>query len=264
MQISKSVQKMDTMSKMSSISKRDEARMTQFNSDLRLKLSYEWKNIYRSLLQSDVLQKGKISIQKFNQVCVAHNVILSKEEIRRLVKLSSDADIPADATIMKEEIHYVKLSQVLGLHKNSLNLMQGNNLLFNSSAARKLKLTLNASHVISQVSGRSRDFVISTRNRTPVHTSGEGTVGTSGTDKTRKFESAGPFETSRIKQTVDLCEVVDKTKKGTVSISNFLRIAQMCGLKVESKMLMRYTNEPLSTVAYSQLTQQLYSQAMAT
>ena len=68
---------------------------------------------------------------------------------------------------------------------------------------------------------------------------------------------------ARIRQTVDLCEVVDKKKSGSVSISNFLRISQMCGLKVESKMLMRFTDEAQNTVSYSQLTEQLYTQAMA-
>lgn len=100
MMISKSMQKIDTVS---NVSKRDIERAEQFNSDLRKKLSYEWKNIYRSLLQSDVLQKGSISTQKFNQVCVSNNVILSKEEIRRLAKLSQDPllAIQPDATIMQ-------------------------------------------------------------------------------------------------------------------------------------------------------------------
>ena len=81
---SKSLQKIDTVS---NISRMDIERQNEFNEALRKKLSYEWKNIYRSLLQSDVLQKGSISVQKFNQVCVNHGMILSKEEIRRLVKL---------------------------------------------------------------------------------------------------------------------------------------------------------------------------------
>ena len=81
---SKSLQKIDTVS---NISRMDIERQNEFNEALRKKLSYEWKNIYRSLLQHDVLQKGSISVQKFNQVCVNHGMILSKEEIRRLVKL---------------------------------------------------------------------------------------------------------------------------------------------------------------------------------
>ena len=43
-----------------------EERAAAFNSELTLKLSYEWKNIYRSLLQMDVLQKGQVPVKKFN------------------------------------------------------------------------------------------------------------------------------------------------------------------------------------------------------
>ena len=68
----------------------DSKRATAFNSDLALKLSYEWKNIYRTILQGDILQKGKVTATKFNQALLIHNVVLNKEEIRRLVKLSFD------------------------------------------------------------------------------------------------------------------------------------------------------------------------------
>jgi hypothetical protein len=37
------------------IKESDNKRATAFNQDLALKLSYSWKNIYRSLLQTDVL-----------------------------------------------------------------------------------------------------------------------------------------------------------------------------------------------------------------
>ena len=48
---SKSMQKLDTVS---NISKMDMERQGEFNEALRKKLSYEWKNIYRSLLQKAV------------------------------------------------------------------------------------------------------------------------------------------------------------------------------------------------------------------
>ena len=63
-------------------------RAENFNSDLTLKLSYAWKHVYRSLLQNDVLQKGKVTGKQFNQALIANNVMLTKEEIRRLIKLS--------------------------------------------------------------------------------------------------------------------------------------------------------------------------------
>ena len=37
------------------VNKMDTERAVQFNSDLKKKISYEWKNVYRSLVQSDVL-----------------------------------------------------------------------------------------------------------------------------------------------------------------------------------------------------------------
>ncbi len=70
------------------INQMDSQRAISFNTDLALKLSYEWKNIYRSVLAADVLQKGKVTVNKFNQILLSHNVTLTKEEIRRLLKLS--------------------------------------------------------------------------------------------------------------------------------------------------------------------------------
>ena len=131
------MQKLDTIS---NISKMDMERQGEFNEALRKKLSYEWKNIYRSLLQSDVLQKGSISVSKFNQVCVNHGVILSKEEVRRLVKIGSEHGTQQELSNFAEQVYYVRLSKNLGLHKNALNLMQGANNLFNdTSAVKKLK-----------------------------------------------------------------------------------------------------------------------------
>ena len=48
------------------IHKMTEERAVTFNSELTLKLSYEWKNIYRSLLSMDILHKGQVPVRKFN------------------------------------------------------------------------------------------------------------------------------------------------------------------------------------------------------
>lgn len=88
-------------------------------------MSYEWKNIYRSVLSTDILSKGKITASKFNQICLGHNVTLTKEEIRRLVKLSRPdvgEEIPLE-DVMNKYIDYRELSNSLGLHKASFNLM---------------------------------------------------------------------------------------------------------------------------------------------
>jgi hypothetical protein len=62
-------------------------------------------------------------------------VFLSNEEIRKLAQLSSQDDGSLDASIVSNaganlasEVNYLRLSRALGLHKNSLNLIQSNNL----------------------------------------------------------------------------------------------------------------------------------------
>ena len=66
---------------------------------------------------------------------------------------------------------------------------------------------------------------------------------------------------SHIQQTLDLCMVVDKNRLGRVSISNFMRISSMSGLKVNNLDLMKFTNERSDTVDYSGLTTLLLQRA---
>ena len=72
------------------LNKVDSQRIVGLNYDLTQKLSYEWKNIYRSLLAKDVLQKGKVSLETFNEVLESHGVRLTPEELRRLVRMSKN------------------------------------------------------------------------------------------------------------------------------------------------------------------------------
>lgn len=62
-------------------------------------------------------------------------MFLSNEEIRKLAQLSSQDEGSLDASIVSNaganlasEVNYLRLSRALGLHKNSLNLIQSNNL----------------------------------------------------------------------------------------------------------------------------------------
>ena len=69
-----------------------------------------------------------------------HGVILSREEVKRLVKIGSEHGTQQELSNFAEQVYYVRLSKNLGLHKNALNLMQGANNLFNdASAVKKLK-----------------------------------------------------------------------------------------------------------------------------
>lgn len=107
------------------------AKTLKFMSEVTTKLSSEWKNIYRSLIASDPAQRGVVKITRFNQICSQFNVFLSNEEIRKLAQLSVQDDSAVDTSLLSNpggslalDLNYVRLSRTLGLHKNSLNLIQ--------------------------------------------------------------------------------------------------------------------------------------------
>jgi hypothetical protein len=52
--------------------------------EIKNKLAYEWKNIYRSLTQADLEQKGTVNVSLFTKIVHQHKVYLSREEIRKL------------------------------------------------------------------------------------------------------------------------------------------------------------------------------------
>ena len=95
-----------------------------FNSELTRKLSVEWKHIYRTLLSMDILQRGLISVKKFNKACLSHNVALTREELRRLISLTNvDTFVGPEEDPMNAKIDYMQVSKNLGLHKKSFKLM---------------------------------------------------------------------------------------------------------------------------------------------
>ena len=58
---------------------------------------------------------------------------------------------------------------------------------------------------------------------------------------------------SSVKQTFDLCRVVDKKRTGRIASSNFNRIAQVCGLKVDQCLIERHTLPLKAQVNYEEL-----------
>ncbi len=87
---------------------------------MKNKLAYEWKNVYRSLVQADTERKGSVAIGTFNKVIHQHKVYLSREELRKIEQLySNNISNP-----LISEIDYVKISQELGLHKTSLDFIK--------------------------------------------------------------------------------------------------------------------------------------------
>lgn len=74
-----------------------------------------------------------IDISYFDNICSKFKVSFSKEELKRLQKLFKEKPEGADfktlntnkETIDYDLINYKKLSYKLGLHKDSLNFIQG-------------------------------------------------------------------------------------------------------------------------------------------
>lgn len=67
------------------------ADLTKLEKAISDKLSYEWKNIYRSLVASDTSQTGQVSSNRFNQICLQYNTMLNKEDIQKLTDLFGEA-----------------------------------------------------------------------------------------------------------------------------------------------------------------------------
>ena len=63
------------------------ARSVKLNEDLRTKLAYEWKNIYRALVQADAERKGTIPVGTFNKIIHQHKVFLQREDLRRIEQI---------------------------------------------------------------------------------------------------------------------------------------------------------------------------------
>lgn len=80
---------------------------------MKVKLAYEWKNIFRGLTQADIERKGAVNMQTFNKVIHQHKVYLSREELRKIENFYGNGEMSG----LGQEIDYIKISQELGLHK---------------------------------------------------------------------------------------------------------------------------------------------------
>ena len=107
---------------------------------IKVKLAYEWKNIFRCLCASD--NEDMIDVKDFDIICMKYNVNLSSEELKKMRELYCGAtDDNEDSPKM---FNYRQLSYHLGLHKDSFNFMQ-TSILNSSRASRsiyKLKQSL--------------------------------------------------------------------------------------------------------------------------
>jgi Ca2+-binding EF-hand superfamily protein len=53
---------------------------------IRMKLQYEWKNIYRSLSSTDTNDVGMVSRKQFDDILQNYGVFISNEELKMLVE----------------------------------------------------------------------------------------------------------------------------------------------------------------------------------
>ena len=87
-------------------------------------------------------------MSKFNQVCLSFNLHLTREELRRLAKISHegralDSSYQISMDSLQNNVNYVQLSKALGLHKASLDQIQQSNQAFNQLTQRRIMETLN-------------------------------------------------------------------------------------------------------------------------
>lgn len=92
------------------------------NQILRHKLSYEWKNIYRSLNAIDLNSSGIVTKKEFESCVHKHGVYLSRDELTRIHKRFSQ----------NGDVNYYRVSVELGLHKPSYDYMKPHSKYVNS------------------------------------------------------------------------------------------------------------------------------------
>lgn len=101
------------------------------------KLAYEWKNIYRNILQANAERGAReklgsadfVTLRDLDEVCQRFRVNLTREELTRIQKLfaanSSSKHVVGDGArfSLKTVVNFVALSHILGLHRESYNYL---------------------------------------------------------------------------------------------------------------------------------------------
>ena len=87
--------------------------MKQVSKDnIKAKVAYEWKKIYKNLAKDDEINSGCVSRAQFADACQKAGVNLTKEEQKKIGFLFSDGH---------ENIDFIRMSKDLGLHLSSLD-----------------------------------------------------------------------------------------------------------------------------------------------
>ena len=87
--------------------------MKQVNKDnIKGKVGYEWKKIYKTLAKQDKKNMGFCSKSQFSDACQNAGVNLSNQECTRVASWWDNGE---------NEIDFVRMSKEMGLHQSSLN-----------------------------------------------------------------------------------------------------------------------------------------------
>ncbi|CDW82631.1 px domain containing protein [Stylonychia lemnae] len=198
---------------LSQISIATSAKSLKFNEDVKVKLAYEWKNVYRSLAQADSLRKGTVPIGTFNKIIHQHKVYLSREELRKIESLYG----ASNSNPLLQEIDYVKISQELGLHRQSLDFIKPKNLQYVEQLT-KIRDTPSRGSVFSKLSrsqiGMSQQYPLTDRQ------GGNDSIINGGRIPQNKLSAAREF-----------ISAYDKQKTGMVSLANFQKVLRIFGVQ---------------------------------
>lgn len=91
---------------------------------IQSKLSYEWKNIYRHMMQlacerDNENKKGEVTIDEFNKACLRFHVNFTREELRNVRKLFGYGE-----EVGKDYVDFERISHQFGLHRGSFDFFQ--------------------------------------------------------------------------------------------------------------------------------------------
>lgn len=71
---------------------------------LSAKLAYEWKFIFRQLVNIDTYDTGQVDLYDFDRICLDHKINLTKEELNKLKRrYCSNQDVDPNFTYISAE-----------------------------------------------------------------------------------------------------------------------------------------------------------------
>lgn len=194
---------------------------------VKQKLEYEWKNVYRSLNTIDLNSSGFVTKKEFINCIQKHGVFLTRDEISKLLKKFS----------LNGDVNYVRISNELGLHKNSYDYMKS------SQKYLKNATILKSIHQgVNDTKSQYSDFVKHAQ-----------------TDRNHHREStkgAIQFALENKKQAINtLLEGFDKSKTGKIEKDNFIKILKTLGIFLSPAMVDKFRDAGSEMVNYNSFMQ---------